>query len=122
MDPPPGERYYKLNQNNIATGRIPTLEFRQHSATTSPEKVLNWVRFCVNFCSNSIRLRAPLALKEGRSVEQELDFLFQFVIEDRYLASFYRARKSELPSRKRPVDVIACCGGCAGGVACSGSH
>ena len=126
MNPGPGHRYYKLNLDNLRTNRMQTLEFRQHSATSSPEKILAWIRFCLHFVSNSIRLKAPSNLKDSRTVDEEFDMLFQYVIKDRYLQRFYRNRREEL-SRLSDVaaaighgheDQDACCNGCDDGQSC----
>lgn len=46
-----GNRYVKVNlQSYLIHG---TVEFRQHSGTTSALKINNWVKFCVNFMKTS---------------------------------------------------------------------
>mmetsp|Transcript_17872 Transcript_17872/g.20347 ORF Transcript_17872/g.20347 Transcript_17872/m.20347 type:complete len:498 (+) Transcript_17872:75-1568(+) len=90
------ERYYKLNLQNLITGRQPTIEFRQHSATMSYDKVGAWVRFCVLFCKNSARFASPNPFSEGRSLDYKFDALFQYVIKDRVLKRFYEDRRKHL--------------------------
>jgi hypothetical protein len=95
MNPSPGERYYKLNLQNLKTGRQNTIEFRQHSSSVPPEKVLNWIRFCVSFVTNSIRCQSPSAMGKNRVLSEQLDLLSQYVIKDRYQGVAHaRSRRS----------------------------
>ncbi len=41
---PSKDRYFKMNLQNIASGRQPTIEFRQHSGTLEYEKIASWIR------------------------------------------------------------------------------
>ena len=107
-------RYHKLNLQNLVTGRQSTIEFRQHSATMSYEKVGAWVRFCIAFCNNSAKLRAPTGFKEGSSMEKMFLGLFSFVIKDRGLRDFYEKRQMKLRDGGEEED-CACCTGCGGG-------
>ena len=109
----PNGRYYKLNLQNLVTGRQPTLEFRQHSATINYPKVAAWVRFCTLLVQNSASLKAPTPFKQGRTVDFGMDALFQYVIKDRALRDFYKGRLEELANEDD-----ACCSGCAHGSAC----
>jgi hypothetical protein len=107
-------RYHKLNLQNLVTGRQSTIEFRQHSATMSYEKVGAWVRFCIAFCNNSAKLRAPTGFKEGSSMEKMFLGLFSFVIKDRGLRDFYEKRQMKLRDGGEEED-CACCTGCGVG-------
>lgn len=115
-------RYYKLNlQNLVSTRRYqPTLEFRQHSATTNFQKVGAWARFCHAFVSNSAKLAPPRSFRQGRSIDFQCDALFQYVIKDRALRNFYQARRQELASSSD--DEEACCSECARGGRCNASQ
>ncbi|GKY96023.1 hypothetical protein MPSEU_000562800 [Mayamaea pseudoterrestris] len=115
-----GSRYYKLNLQNLRTGRQPTIEFRQHSGTMNYAKVSAWVRFCLAFVTNSAKLRAPKAFKSSRSLDDQLEALFQFVIKDRALRNYYRGRRDVLARHEDDEDG-ACCSGCAAGGACASS-
>jgi hypothetical protein len=63
-------RYYKINL--AAYLRHGTIEFRHHSGTVNPNKIVNWVLFCLNFVTTSkpkastIRSMARPAQKRGR--------------------------------------------------------
>ena len=105
-------RYYKLNLQNMVTGRQSTIEFRQHSATMNYEKVGAWVRFCVAFCTNSAKLRPPTGFKEGSSMDKMFQGLFSFVIKDRALRDFYDKRQMALMDGGEEED-CACCTGCS---------
>jgi len=108
-------RYYKLNLQNLVTGRQPTMEFRQHSATVQYPKISSWIRFCVALVRNSARLAPPSAGSDGQSLEKQFDGLFQYVIKDRALRNFYRHRREHLQGGKEEE---ACCSGCSDGAPC----
>ncbi|CAB9518012.1 Putative amidoligase enzyme [Seminavis robusta] len=121
----PKGRYYKMNLQNLATGRQPTIEFRQHSATANATKVNAWVRFCMAFVNNSARLPPPKSLKDSRSVHDELQFLFDYVIKDRALQRFLTERMDQLAASGTATTTThgdePCCGGCARGSTCETS-
>ena len=113
----PYGRYYKLNLQNLKTGRQPTLEFRQHSSTTSYEKVGNWIRFLVRFCDNAAKLRSPTPFQKRKSLDEQFDALFHYVIKDRALYEFYKKRRDVLSLGDEYDD--ACCSDCIVGHGCS---
>ena len=121
----PTGRYYKMNMQNLVTRRQPTLEFRQHSATANAGKVTNWVRFCMALVNNSARSKAPSFLKSSRTVDDQCQFLFDYVIKDRALQRTFTERMAH---RAAIGDAHAprrehCCDGCASGGRCAaGGH
>lgn len=110
---PTGQRYYKLNMQNLIQGRQTTLEFRQHSSTAEFEKVSAWVRFCIRFCENSVSLeQSPLFDLEDTSVDKQFEDLFRNLIRDTVLHDFYRKRRQVLAVDD---ESDACCIDCANG-------
>jgi len=110
---PTGQRYYKLNIQNLIHGRQTTLEFRQHSSTADFDKVSAWVRFCIRLCENSVSLeQSPLFNIEDTSVDTQFDDLFRNVIRDTVLYDFYRKRRQVLAVDD---EGDACCIDCANG-------
>jgi hypothetical protein len=89
-------RYYKLNLQNLVTGRQPTVEFRQHSATVKYPKVNAWIRLCMALVENSAKLAPPRSFQEDRSLSFQWDALFQYVIKDRALRDYYKQRALEV--------------------------
>ena len=89
-------RYFKLNFQNLVNGRQPTIEFRQHSSTANPDKVEAWIKFVVRFCENAVSSELPAFVYIKRSADESFQDLFQFIIRDTVLYSFYRKRKYEL--------------------------
>jgi Putative amidoligase enzyme len=115
---PNSSRYHKVNLQNLISGRQPTIEFRQHSATSNPKKVNNWVRFCITLVNNSAQLASPSPFRKGKDIDSQFEALFQFVVKDRALRDYYRGRRQVLELE----DEEACCQSCArGGGACQ-SH
>jgi hypothetical protein len=108
-------RYYKLNLQNLRTGRQPTLEFRQHSATLNYDKISAWVRLCTHFCRDAAQLAAPSAFVASKSREEQFQALFWYVIKDRALKDFYRKRQLDLEEEEEEN----CCSGCETGGRCS---
>ena len=51
-----GTRYMKLNFHPLS--RQGTIEFRNHSGTTDPKKIINWVKFLIGFVQSSISTSA----------------------------------------------------------------
>jgi hypothetical protein len=116
-----GTRYYKLNLQNLVSGRQPTIEFRQHSATASYDKISAWVRFCSRFVANSAKLAPPSPFSSSTGLDRQTDALFYYVIKDRALRNFYFARIDELAAftgARFEGGASACCSGCAKGGAC----
>jgi len=127
-------RYYKLNLQNLVTGRQPTIEFRQHSATLNYDKISSWVRFCTAFVTNSARLPSPKSFKEGRDLDFQFIALFQYVIKDRALRNFYKERRYLMSDRNAERDYLmsgsdlmhgstlaGCCSSCKHGGSCEDS-
>ena len=115
-------RYYKLNLQNLVSGRQPTIEFRQHSATMNYEKVSSWVRFCVAFVTNSAKFKAPTSFASQRPLEDQFHALFQFVIKDRALRNFYWNRFEHWSNHAgnfEDDENEPCCSACASGSVCS---
>mmetsp|Transcript_30569 Transcript_30569/g.69802 ORF Transcript_30569/g.69802 Transcript_30569/m.69802 type:complete len:1262 (+) Transcript_30569:283-4068(+) len=105
-------RYFKLNFQNLVNGRQPTIEFRQHSSTANPEKVEAWIKFVVRFCENAVSSELPAFVYSRRSADESFQDLFQFIIRDTVLYSFYRKRKYELSLERG--DDCNCNGPCFG--------
>lgn len=116
----PEGRYYKLNLQNLVTGRQPTIEFRQHQGTANATKVIAWVRFCIAFVNNSARGETPKALPNKLSTAKQVGALFDKVIKDPVLKRYYEGRQSELSKSKMHNKRHACCHGCGGGGSCAG--
>lgn len=109
---PKKDRYYKLNLQNLVTKKQDTLEFRQHSATNNPTKIINWVRFCVLFVRNSADLPSPLSLREDRSLQFQTEALFKYLVKDVKLKDYYL-------KRQRDVHEKSCCDACRNGQHCT---
>ena len=122
----PKGRYYKLNMQNLMTGRQETVEFRQHSATAKADKVLAWARFCVLFVKNSASLPAPKCTKIDAKTITKFHALFNNLIQCEKLKNFYKGRMDEtvdFPSLSiSGRDGRAYCDGCARGRGCSTNH
>ena len=118
----PEGRYYKLNLQNLVTGRQPTLEFRQHSATANIDKVLAWVRFCVVFVRNSARKPVPDYLKNNLEPKEVFDDLFENLVQCKILNDFYKDRMETLAEEEhhcgsKSCRPTPCCSGCSHGLA-----
>lgn len=115
MNPGPAHRarYYKLNLQNLLTGKQPTMEFRQHSATIDFTKISNWVRLCVHLVRNSA-YSEPKWFRDNRSLDFLTERLFQFVIKDRALKDYYLNRQNEINHLAEH-----CCDGCRDGQMCT---
>ena len=90
----PARTYSSTNNNNI------TIEFRQHPTSKDKTTTTHWIRFCMAFVKNSARLRAPNALKNTTSIEDEFELLFEYVVKDRALRNFYRSKRDEFAARE----------------------
>ena len=116
---PNSSQYSKLNLQNLVSGHQPTIEFRQHLATASYNKVAAWICFCIAFVVNSARLAPPKPLKEGRTVDEKFDVLFLYIIKDRALHNFYQKHCEQVSNEKEQEH---CCRDCAGGGTCTAKH
>ena len=116
MNAPGNDRYYKLNLQNLCTGRQPTIEFRQHSATVNYDKIASWVRMCYRFCYISATTSPPSAFLSTKSNHHKFQALFWYVVKDRTLRDKYKRRQKRL---REGGDEDSCCTGCASGGTCA---
>lgn len=87
------QRYHKLNLQNLATGRQPTIEFRQHHSSKDKIEIVAWVQFCVFFVVNAAKL-PPLDdfSQIGHMTEDEsatFNHLFEEIIKCPTLHNYY---------------------------------
>ena len=113
---PNDDRYYKLNLMNLKTGRQPTIEFRQHSATCNFDKVTAWVRFCMALVYNSAKQPRPPAFKTHMSVSDQFAQLFEQIIQDRRCRDYFIRRRTEV---NREVARGPCCASCGHDGSCN---
>eukprot|EP00978_Attheya_sp_CCMP212_P017667 scaffold47334_cov43-Attheya_sp.AAC.1 len=99
MNPNKG-RYYKLNLQNLKTGRQPTLEFRQHPTTSDADLVLSWVRLCMSLVYNTAKLLPPsFSSSLSADVESDQDkfeTLFESIIQDPALKEIFAKRREQV--------------------------
>lgn len=73
-----------------------TIEFRQHYGTSDLDEVANWIRFCLQFVNHSIQQTIPTSsmprskIDDSLGIRDQIDQLFNDVVQDRYLAAFYK--------------------------------
>lgn len=118
---PRGSRYFKLNLQNLATGRQPTVEFRMHHGTSEYARIGAWVRLLVLFVDQAISVaeagRQPASFAPHTGPDEQLQRLFQWVVKDRALRDYWTAVAGR-PSSARPVKrqrACACRSGLASG-------
>jgi len=119
---PNDDRYYKLNFQNLVTGKQQTIEFRQHSSTSQYGKVKNWVRFCMALVKNSIRFRPPSPMMESSTLDEQFNNLFHYLIKDRYLKESYLQRRKDLAGLVLHEANQECCNGCSNEGICEAQH
>jgi len=97
-------RNYKLYLRDLENAVHPTILFSQHSSTVNAKKIRLWTELCLAMVENSAKFRAPRALLQSRSVDEQFDALFQHVVKNEELHQFYVNRRAELSTkRKLPV-------------------
>jgi len=93
------ERYYKVNLQNLAAGRQPTIEFRQHHSIKDEVEIAAWVRFCVLFVVNAATLPPFDSLSQiDYALEGEdamFKYLFTNIIKCPILQDFYAKKRLE---------------------------
>jgi hypothetical protein len=100
------QRYHKLNLQNLATDRQPTIEFRQHHSTKYEVEIVAWVRFCVLFVVNAATL-PPLEdfSQIGHVTEDEsatFNHLFEEIIKCPTLYNYYSKTRLKFVSGAMP--------------------
>ena len=115
---PQGSRYFKLNLQNLASGRQPTVEVRMHQGTSEYARIGGWVRLMVHFVEHALGKPAddpahpPAAFTEERTPMDKLQRLFQWVVKDRRLRDYWLAvaRQGEASSSCKRARRCECVG------------
>jgi hypothetical protein len=100
------QRYHKLNLQNLATGRQPTIEFRQHHSTKDEVEILAWVRFCILFVVNAATIPPFDSLSHvdyaTRYERATFNRLFENIIKCPSLEEYYSKKRLEYDSGAVP--------------------
>jgi Putative amidoligase enzyme len=93
-----GTRFRKSNFE--AFRKYHTVEFRQHSATTDPDKAMNWIRLCLAFVERSLTAspRKRTSTKPLKAPDQ-LAMLLKFLRLSPDVCKFYRERRRTFDDR-----------------------
>jgi hypothetical protein len=90
-----GSRFHKLNIQ--AMTRQPTIEFRQHSGTTSPDKIEHWIRLLLAFVNGAANARPRArSVVVDRTPAEEMNRFFGMFDVPAATRAFYVARRREL--------------------------
>ncbi len=96
------DRYFKLNLQRTRDAASPTIEFRQHNETSNFDKIRAWVLLLLHFVNNAQTAR-PDNFAPERLPAYQRQRLFQWVVREPILTSFYEQRALEL-ARSTPGD------------------
>lgn len=94
-----GSRYVKLNLLSIAAHG--TIEFRHHSGTVNPDKIVAWVKFCQAFVEHAHKARAIRPWGVNRMTKTARLKTVLTMLGAKELYPYYRDRIKEL---KRSTD------------------
>ena len=91
--PQSGQRYFKLNLQNLVSGKRNTLEFRAHEGTLDAETAENWVRFLIAFIETSVKSPTPKPFSDNADKDNVFSHLFTHFIPEHSpsLKDFYHA-------------------------------
>jgi hypothetical protein len=106
MNPDPNATY-KLQLSESSSqqsggGGIVTAEFVVGGITPDVDLVEAWIRSCVLFVHNSVRLQRPTSLKQGRPLAEQRELLFAHVIRDRFVEETLVQKKKEKARTTHP--------------------
>lgn len=76
----------------------------------------NWVRFLILFVENSARFKCPQNFNDNRTSDQIFPRMFEWVVKDRGLLTYYEGRKEKFMFGG---EENACCDCCSHGGSCS---
>lgn len=102
------DRYRKLNITNLQPGKKGTIEFRQHSGTTDPDKIENWIRLLDAFVAKAkvTRIR-PRRVERDLTPVEEMRQLFDMIEVEKPVRTFYMNRRKAIAAAEKRGEAIA---------------